>query len=227
MAHRALMGLSKNISKQIINEYKPFQNLLVLDFEATCIKGQILKPQEIIEFPCLVISTEEWKVTNVFHKYVRPKVHPVISTFCTELTGIMEETVQDEQFFPEVFSAFCEWLEEGKYFSEKNKSAFVSCGDWDLKVMLPNQCQLDNIQIPEFMKEWINIKKTFFFATKYYPRSLNDMLKYLKMEFQGKEHCGLDDVHNISRVIQALDKKFKSEFTITSNLDSQLDFIKN
>lgn len=149
-------------------------------------------------------------------------MHPELSTFCTQLTGIMQETLEDEKHFPEVFSSFREWLQEGEYFSESNKSAFVSCGDWDLKVMLPNQCKLDDIEIPEYMKEWINVKKSFFFATKYYPRSLNDMLKFLKMEFQGKEHCGMDDVHNIIRVIMALNQKYKPEFSITSNLEMDI-----
>jgi len=220
MAHRALIGLSKNLPRRV-NEYKPFKNLLVMDFESTCVAGNILKPQEIIEFPCLVVSSEDWQVSDVFHKYVKPRIHPEISTFCTDLTGIMQETIENEDYFPEVFSEFCEWLKDGKYFDEEGKSAFVTCGDWDLKVMLPNQCELDNIELPSYFKEWINLKTTFCSATKYYPRSLQDMLKHLKMEFQGKSHCGIDDVHNIVRVIQALVDKHKAEFIITSNVEEK------
>lgn len=217
MAHRAIMGLTKTIPKQA-KHIKPFENLLVLDFEATCIENEILKPQEIIEFPCLAVSTADWQVKDAFHEYVKPRVHPELSTFCTKLTGILQENLQDELYFPEVFSKFCDWLKEGKYFDEDGKSAFVTCGDWDLKMMLPSQCELDKIEVPSYFGEWINLKTSFCLATSHYPSSLSDMLKHLHMGFQGNQHCGIDDVHNMTRVIQALADKYKPEFVITSNI---------
>ncbi|XP_003425664.1 ERI1 exoribonuclease 3 [Nasonia vitripennis] len=220
MAHRALMGLNKNLPNRL-NKIKPLQNLLVLDFEATCVKDVILKPQEIIEFPCLVVSTEDWQVKDAFHEYVKPRINPKLSDFCTELTGIMQETLENEEHFPEVFSKFCSWIEDGNYFDEKDKSAFVTCGDWDLKVMLPSQCELDNINVPDYLKEWINLKSSFCLMTKYYPRSLADMLRHLNMKFQGKNHCGIDDVHNMTRVIQKLADKYKAEFTINTKIEEE------
>lgn len=210
------MGLKKNLPKRVPKEMKKFQNLLVLDFEATCIKNEILKPQEIIEFPCLALSCDDWQVKDVFHDYVKPRVNPEISTFCTELTGITTETLDDEQHFPQVFSNFCKWLEDGRYFEHENKSAFVTCGDWDLKVMLPHQCELENIKVPNHFDEWINLKTAFYMLTKHYPKSLNDMLKHFKMEFKGRAHCGLDDAHNTVRVIQMLASKYDNQFSITT-----------
>ena len=69
--------------------------LLVVDFEATCdIKGSEPKPQEIIEFPCALISTKKsFEVVSVFHEYVRPVRNPILSCFCTELTGITQVSV--------------------------------------------------------------------------------------------------------------------------------------
>ncbi|KAJ8676071.1 hypothetical protein QAD02_011857 [Eretmocerus hayati] len=220
MAHRALMGLSKVLPKRISN-VKPFEYLLVLDFEATCLENQILRPQEIIEFPCLVMSTKDWEVKDVFHEYVKPRVHTQLSTFCTELTGIMQETVDNEKHFPQVFLEFNHWLSRGRYFEKENKSAFVTCGDWDLRVMLPNQCKLDEIDLPHYCYEWINLKTLFYSATKHYPRSLKDMLNHLNMEFQGKNHCGLDDAHNMTRVIRVLSKKHRLELSITSDLTDE------
>ncbi|XP_058794721.1 ERI1 exoribonuclease 3 [Phymastichus coffea] len=219
MAHRALMGISKNLPKRVFKQIKPFQNLLVLDFEATCKKSEILKPQEIIEFPCLVLSCDDWEVKDVFHRYVKPKVHVELSTFCSELTGITTDTLEDEQHFPQVFLDFCEWIKSGHYFDEKDESAFVTCGDWDLKVMLPNQCQLENIKIPDYFDEWINLKTSFYTFTNYYPKSLNDMLRHFKMEFKGKSHCGLDDAHNIARIVQTLGNKYNNKFVITTKIN--------
>ena len=61
--------------------------LLVLDFEATCSKGSQPHPQEIIEFPCIKVNTENMKIESTFHQYVRPESHPVLTDFCTQLTG--------------------------------------------------------------------------------------------------------------------------------------------
>ena len=68
-----------------------YDYLLVLDFEATCNKASMLKPQEIIEFPCALINTKKsFDVVSIFHEYVRPVHHPTLTTFCTELTGITQ-----------------------------------------------------------------------------------------------------------------------------------------
>ena len=38
---------------------QPFQYYLVLDFESTCQDGTKIDPQEIIEFPCLLIRSPD------------------------------------------------------------------------------------------------------------------------------------------------------------------------
>ena len=63
--------------------------LLILDFEATC--GDATNGQhEIIEFPTLVYDLETDEVKATFHEYVRPEVHPTLTEFCTNLTGITQ-----------------------------------------------------------------------------------------------------------------------------------------
>ena len=60
-------------------------NYLVLDFEATCIKGAHIQPQEIIEFPVLLLKGEDLHEADRFHRYVRPVHHPYLSSFCTQV----------------------------------------------------------------------------------------------------------------------------------------------
>jgi hypothetical protein len=38
---------------------------------------------------------------------------------------------------------------------------FLTCGDWDLKTMLPSQCRHFNLAYPNYFKKWINVKKVF------------------------------------------------------------------
>ncbi|KAJ1357626.1 hypothetical protein KIN20_015807 [Parelaphostrongylus tenuis] len=102
-----------------------FDNLLILDFEATCSDdGPILPYQEIIEFPVAKLDVKSWTITSTFHQYVKPTANPIITSFCTHLTGIIQEETLKSRF------------------------AFVTCGDWDLGVMLPSEANVKNFNIP-------------------------------------------------------------------------------
>ena len=48
-----------------------FKYFLVLDFEAQCKSGEKIQPQEIIEFPCLMIDSENFQILDTFHQYIK------------------------------------------------------------------------------------------------------------------------------------------------------------
>lgn len=213
---RRLLKYPRTVSKhQPKNLAQTFKYLLVLDFEATCDNVVQVEPQEILEMPCLAVSTEDWQVKDRFHQYVKPRIHPNLTLFCTELTGIMQQTVDNERHFPEVFSEFCSWLKRGNYFDSLDKSIFVTCGNWDLNVMLPKQCQLENVTLPEEFKRWIDLKKIYCDATFYYPRSMVDMMMRLNLPMEGHLHAGIDDVANMTRIIEQLVIKYNPLFKVT------------
>ncbi|XP_018060171.1 PREDICTED: ERI1 exoribonuclease 3 [Atta colombica] len=218
MAHRILQRYPRTMINRSREVVQKFEYLLVMDFEATCERDIVLKPQEIIELPCAVLSTCDWKLKDMFHTYVKPRVHPTLTPFCTELTGIMQETVDDQPYFADVFSNFCEWLIKGGYFDKPEKSSFVTCGNWDLKTMLPSQCDLDGITLPDQFKQWVELKHIFCESTGYYPKSLKDMLVRLNVPLKGHLHSGIDDVKNMVSVILTLKEKYNTQFKITSSL---------
>ncbi|KYN07638.1 PREDICTED: ERI1 exoribonuclease 3 [Cyphomyrmex costatus] len=218
MAHRVLQRYPRTMINRFREVAQQFEYLLVMDFEATCERYEVLRPQEIIELPCAVLSTCEWKLEDTFHTYVKPRVHPTLTPFCTELTGIMQEMVDDQPYFTDVFSNFCEWLTKGGYFDKPEKSSFVTCGNWDLKTMLPSQCDLDGITLPDQFKQWIDLKHTFCESTGYYPKSLKDMLVRLNIPLKGRLHSGIDDVKNMISIILALKERHATQFKITSSL---------
>ena len=196
----------KTLSNMSSIKKQHFDHFFVLDFEATCLRNELIVPQEIIEFPCLKLSTETFEVESTFHRYVRPLVRPNLSHFCTELTGITQEMVEHESDFSEVFADFKKWVSE-ETNGTKDSFTAVICGDWDLKTMLPNQCQLSEVQIPEYFDQWINIKKSYHVAKKTFPRSLEAMIKGLNLVFQGRQHSGIDDSTNIARIVRILAEK--------------------
>ena len=129
----------QSISNIVKHKDQYFDYLLVLDFEATCQKGQQLKPQEIIEFPCALLNTRKgFEVESIFHKYVRPVHHPILTEFCTELTGITQDMVNEAEDFESVFRQFRLWVEDELALinpetnksstNDINKFTFVICG---------------------------------------------------------------------------------------------------
>ncbi|KAK0089820.1 hypothetical protein PV325_005127 [Microctonus aethiopoides] len=213
-----ILAKSKLLRTENINVIQKLENLLIIDFEATCEKNFAIPTPEIIEFPCVAVNTKNWQIDNVFHKYVKPRINPILSPFCTDLTGIMQETIDNEEHFPMVFEKFQKWLEINGY-SNNNSSGFVTSGDWDLKVMLPNQCKLDDLTVPDNFKQWIDLKKIFFNANQYYPRSIKDMLRKLNLSHEGRLHSGLSDSLNMLKIIQTLvTNKPTIQFDITSHL---------
>lgn len=83
--------------------------------------------------------------------------------------------VEDEPPLGTVLDDFHVWLshenllidddhskEEEKVISSssrnKSKFAFVTCGDWDLKKLLPTQLKALGLDVPHYFLSWINIK---------------------------------------------------------------------
>eukprot|EP01133_Synstelium_polycarpum_P006741 gene6741-7835_t len=147
-------------------------------------------------------------VVESFREYVRPVHHPILSAFCTQLTGIEQATVEKSSDFATVYKNHFQWLVTQGFLRENGAPtdltfAFVTCGDWDLKTCLPNQLRSIEkpFNAPTYFQSWINIKKSF--ETFYKPqrcRGMTDMLAKLHIPLQGRHHSGLDDCLNISSV---------------------------
>ena len=49
-----------------------FKYLMALDFEAQCQQGRVrIQPQEIVEFPCILIDAQNFKIIDTFHQYIK------------------------------------------------------------------------------------------------------------------------------------------------------------
>ncbi|XP_053549368.1 ERI1 exoribonuclease 3 isoform X1 [Bombina bombina] len=181
-----------------------YHYFLVLDFEATCDKPQI-HPQEIIEFPILKLNGRTMEIESTFHTYVQPVVHPQLTPFCTELTGIIQDMVDGQPTLSQVLERVDEWMAKEGLLDPSVKSIFVTCGDWDLKLMLPGQCEYLGLQVADYFKQWINLKKAYSFAIGTWPKNgLLDMNKGMSLQHIGRPHSGIDDCRNIANIMKTL-----------------------
>lgn len=76
------------------SQFQEFQYFVVIDFEATCDKERNPHPQEIIEFPSVLVNSATGQLEDYFQIYVRPTHNQLLSDFCKELTGIQQPQVR-------------------------------------------------------------------------------------------------------------------------------------
>lgn len=187
-----------------------FEQLVVLDFEATCQPGGAPVPQEVIEFPSVLVSLRERRVVDEFSSFVRPVHHPTLSEFCTGLTGIRQEDVDGAPSFAQVLARHQAWLAGHGLLGPADAPRFtlVTCGDWDLASMLPVQCAAVGLgmhELPRVYRRWINIKKIYVERMRTEKANgMPAMLRGLDLELEGRHHRGIDDCHNIARIALAL-----------------------
>lgn len=184
-----------------------FDFFVVLDFEATCDEGSRQpQPQEIIEFPLVLVDSRTLRVVDEFRSYVRPQHHPQLTAFCRSLTGIQQSQIDEAPAFRDVFHQACNWLHKhGLLQQDKCSAALVTCGDWDLRTMLPAQLRVASLQkTPKIFREWVNIKKTYTAATGKRSQGMAGMLQDLGIPLVGHHHSGLDDSRNIAQILICL-----------------------
>lgn len=188
---------------------------IVLDFEANC-SAEGVTDHEIIEFPAQIV-TAAGEVVDTFRMFVKPTRNTIISPFIHKLTGIEQSSVDSAKPFTEVLQLFMTWLNSKV---DPSAATFVTCGHWDLRTMMVQQCQFVNIEVPELFKRWINIKNEF--AEHCYcpvkkakgtgkdrpgsPLGMDGMLKVAGLKLEGRHHSGIDDVKNITRILQYMIK---------------------
>ncbi|XP_071300216.1 ERI1 exoribonuclease 2 [Agelaius tricolor] len=191
-----------------------FAFLIVLDFEATCWGDRDRRGPEIIEFPAVLLNTSTGAIESEFHMYVQPQEHPILSEFCTELTGITQNQVDQGVPLHICLSQFMKWIQkiqkekkimfstdsQSNSTSEAKVCAFVTWTDWDLGVCLHYECRRKQLRKPDILNAWIDLKATYraFYNRK--PKGLNGALQDLGIAFEGREHSGLDDSRNTARL---------------------------
>lgn len=191
----------KKLTKAKLMEIQNLQPYyVVIDFEATCQENNPVDfKYEIIEFPAILIHTETLKIVDVFHSYVKPVIHPKLTAFCTSLTGITQDQVDKAPIFTQVLSLFENWLKShGLLFCQK---FIVTDGPWDMGRFLFLQCKISGLKYPAYAKEWTNVRRIFRNFYKYHQGgTLEDMIRFVGLTFEGDPHRGLDDAYNIARM---------------------------
>ncbi|WCJ39177.1 ERI1 exoribonuclease 3 [Euphorbia peplus] len=199
-------------------QLQDFQYFVVIDFEATCDRERNPHPQEIIEFPSVIVSSVTGQLEACFQTYVRPTCNQLLSDFCKDLTGIQQIQVDRGVTLSEALLRHDKWLE--KKGIKNTNFAVVTWSNWDCRVMLESECRFKKIRKPPYFNRWINLKVPFNEVFGGVRCNLKEAVEMAGLAWQGRAHCGLDDAKNTARLLSSLMRR-GIRFSITNSLTWQ------
>ena len=174
---------------------------IIVDLEATCWeerKGQ----NEIIEIGAVMVD-ESGTIISEFEQFVKPILNPILSDFCTQLTSITQEQVDNAPNFPEAVQLFRDWIGVGK-----DDYLLCSWGFYD-RSQFAHDCKIHGID-----KDWL--KKHI--SVKHQHASLKGRAKGFGMKraleeegfaLDGTHHRGIDDARNIAKIFLKYFREWK------------------
>jgi inhibitor of KinA sporulation pathway (predicted exonuclease) len=173
--------------------------IVVVDFEMTCWEGFDAPPgqeNEIIEIGICLLNpkADTIEVTDKRSILVKP-TRSVISEFCTNLTSITPEMV-DERGID--FPIACHILETE--YDTRNR-LWASWGNFDHE-FLRKQCKARNVRYP-FSKKHSNLKRVFHDVTGE-RMGLVRAMDAMGVGREGTMHRGDDDAYNTALLLKYL-----------------------
>jgi len=169
----------------------------VVDLEATCWRGHppMGQAQEIIEIGICTVDLLERTRSQPKAFLVRPE-RSSVSPFCTELTSITPEMVQDSPTFAEVCGQI-------RLEYRTDSRPWFSWGDYD-RTMLEAQSAVLALKNP-FSANHTNLK-LIFSAWKETRRryGLSAAVQTLGLTLEGTHHRGVDDAWNTAAILLAV-----------------------
>jgi 3'-5' exoribonuclease 1 len=171
------------------------RDYLVIDLEATCDNaGAVPKREmEIIEIGAVLVDCETFEPLAEFQTFVRPIRHPILTSFCRELTSITQAEVDAAPRFPEAIAALRE-------FMRGEQPLFCSWGAYD-RGQFKLDAGLHDIKLP-FGPDHLNLKEAFSEALGTRKRfGMAGALRRLGLSLAGTHHRGIDDARNIARIL--------------------------
>jgi len=177
------------------------EHMLVVDLEATCWRGHPPKgmKHEIIEIGLVVLDNITHQIIEKDSLIIKPE-YSVVSPFCTELTTLTQEFVDDNGIS---LSEACEIMKE-KYRSHKR--IWGSWGDYD-RNQFEKDCKTKGVKYP-FSGHHYNLKPLFSFAMGINRElGVSSALEYMNMPFEGTQHRGVDDAVNIGKLVEKMFNK--------------------
>ena len=175
------------------------RQFIIYDLEATCWRSPKPRQVEIIEIGAAKVN-EELEIVDEFCMFIKPLLHPKIDKFCTKLTSITQDDVEDAPHFDEVIAEFEKWMDV-----ENTRTALFSWGDFDRRQFVKD-AQLHELDLT-WLKYWACLQSHYSkFKGSSNQIGLKNALKLEGLEFDGVQHRAIEDARNMAELFKQVAK---------------------
>lgn len=187
--------------KDIQSSLKVNREYIVFDLECTCWPDNTGKIQETTEIGAVRIKNN--RKIGEYHSYVRPVVNPQLSKFCTELTKVTQEQVDNAPLFADAYEDFRKWCLFGAQTdiapTKELDYWLLSWGHFDRHKLAEQaeSCGKSDTDI-EWLRRHTSLKHECARIFKMPQPGFGRILGKLGLRFEGDRHTALDDAKNIS-----------------------------
>lgn len=167
---------------------------------------------EIIELGC-ALANRQGELLDAHSFLVRPTRYPVLSEFCTQLTGITQPMVDAAPTLPDAIEAMNAWLGD-----LPNSFIWCSWGNYD-RLHLEAQSQMDGACPIILSHPHLNLKRIWRRTTGQKRKNgFAHALDFHGLEFEGHHHRGVDDARNMARVFPYMNWSLEPELLTPSEV---------
>lgn len=169
----------------------------VIDLECTCwdYNDPDKKFHETIEIGAALLD-EDLNIIKSQSFYVRPVYYPQLTSYCTQLTGISQEDVDNAPTFGIAMRALTEWV------GDFTDVVICSWGEFD-KTQLMEECVKHGCAYP-FDQHHINVKQEYLRKMNRTKGGLQKACRVCGIPFEGTPHNGKDDAIMAAKILKSL-----------------------
>lgn len=182
---------------------RELDKIIVVDVESTCDEPQPSNfVSEIIEVGIAIVDVNKLQIEKTDSIFIKPQFSQV-TPFCTKLTTLTQEQVDQGMSFSEA----CRKIKK-EYNSLRR--TWASYGDYD-RVQFERNAELYSGLKSPFGRTHINVKNLMGIGfAKNREEGMPRSVQHFGMVVEGTHHRGIDDAHNIAKVLIEILKKIRA-----------------
>lgn len=186
------------------NHLRSLTHIIVVDLEATCGDNVPREHMEAIQYGAVTVRLDDLSNERLRQFEVRPVLNPVLSMFCTSLTGISQEMVNAGLTYDQALE-----IVRGDVAGLGEDWAWCSWGEYDRN-------QMDRDSLLHRLPPWLPDNRHFNL------KSLHGMVRGIKrgnglakatalegMKFEGVHHNALSDALTAANILKKLIREFR------------------
>jgi inhibitor of KinA sporulation pathway (predicted exonuclease) len=162
----------------------------------------IVSPDEMetIEIGLVVIDLRTLETVELFQRYVRPVLHPTLTTFNTRLTSIKQSDVETAKAFPEVA------MEVSTFLQKYSNAVWGSWGHYDADQLAADARRSGCTPILAGI-QYLDLEQRYRGVFACPSIGLRQAVEALGLVWSGRYHRGIDDAKNLANMVALLLKR--------------------